>query len=57
MNAYHVKPEKERLRQAVRWLAENPPVTRETIEEAAVRFDLTPLDTEFLLREFLERSG
>ena len=42
----------EALRQAVRWLGEHPPITAEKIGEAACRFDLSPLDEEFLLREF-----
>ncbi|MDJ0926980.1 MAG: hypothetical protein QNJ73_04940 [Gammaproteobacteria bacterium] len=44
----------ESLRQAVRWLGERPPITAEKIAEAACRFDLSPLDEEFLLREFAE---
>ena len=46
-------PEGENLRRALRWLSENPPPTSERINEAAMRFDLTPLQEEFLLREFL----
>lgn len=52
-------PEGENLRRALRWLSENPPRTSESINEAAMRFDLTPLQEEFLLREFLggEKGG
>jgi len=46
-------PEGENLRRAVRWLSENPPPTLGSINDAAVRFDLTPLQEEFLLSEFL----
>ena len=46
-------PEGENLRRAVRWLGENPPTTPTRINEAAIRFDLTPVQEEFLPREFL----
>ena len=49
-----VKPHGERLREAVRWLSERAPVTRDRIDEAAARFDLSPLEAEFLIREFLK---
>ena len=49
--------EGENLRRAVRWLSENPPPTPARVNEAAVRFDLTPLQEEFLLREFLGGSA
>lgn len=51
-----VLPEGEGLRRAVRWLSEHAPITRQTINEAGVRFDLTPVEEEFLLREFLPRA-
>ena len=50
-------PEGENLRRAVRWLSENSPTTPDRINEAAIRFDLTPLQEEFLLREFLGDAG
>ena len=50
-------PEGENLRRAVRWLSETRPATPDRINEAAIRFDLTPLQEEFLLREFLEEPG
>ncbi len=48
-------PEHEGLRRAVEWLIEQPARDAPTIEEAARRFDLSPVDEEFLLRHF--RSG
>ena len=45
-------PEGENLRRAVRWLSEHAPPTAEVINQAACQFDLTPLEEEFLLREF-----
>ncbi|MDX1527204.1 MAG: hypothetical protein R3337_01180 [Gammaproteobacteria bacterium] len=56
MTADSVKPHKETLREAVRWLSQNAPVTRDRIDEAAARFDLSPLEAEFLIREFLKPS-
>ena len=47
-----VTPEGEDLRRAVAWLAEHRGWTLELIEEACRRFDLSPLDEEFLIREF-----
>ncbi len=42
----------EGLRQAIAWLAEHERWTPALIEEAARRFDLGPLDEEFLLAEY-----
>jgi hypothetical protein len=47
-------PERENLRQAVRWISEQHKRDVQTIEEASRRFDLSPLDEEFLLRHFLD---
>lgn len=44
-------PAGERLRNAVRWLSENRPITVKSLDMAAIRFDLTPLEVEFLKRE------
>jgi hypothetical protein len=45
-------PEGEGLRRAVAWLAEQPVRDLATIEEASRRFNLSPLDEEFLLQHF-----
>ena len=45
-------PEHEGLRRAVEWLSEQPVRDAATIEAAARRFDLSPVDEEFLLRHF-----
>lgn len=45
-------PEHEGLRRAVAWLAEQPTRDLATIEEASRRFNLSPLDEEFLLQHF-----
>lgn len=56
MPASGVTPHGEALRRAVRWLAEQPTRDARTLEEAGQRFDLTPLETDFLRREFGPRS-
>lgn len=57
MNNRRFSPEGESLSKAVRWLGEHRPVTRERIDEAARRFDLSPLEADFLLREYLRNGG
>jgi hypothetical protein len=49
------------IKQAVKWIDEqlrdNPKADRtRLIDEAGRRFDLTPLDSEFLLRQLSERK-
>lgn len=55
MTSETIVPKSEPLRRAVRWLAENPPVTAAKIADAARRFDLSPLDEGFLLGECRNR--
>ena len=43
-------PQGEALRRALRWLSDERRHDAQAIEEAARRFDLTPLEEEFLLR-------
>ena len=45
-------PEHEGLRRAVAWLLDQPSRDSRTIEEAGRRFDLAPLDEDFLLNYF-----
>jgi hypothetical protein len=45
-------PENEGLRRAVQWLATQTSWDAQVIEEASRRFDLSPIDEEFLLRHF-----
>jgi hypothetical protein len=45
-------PEGEGLRRAVAWLAEQPVRDLRAIEEASRRFNLSPLDEQFLLEHF-----
>lgn len=46
----------EALRKALRWLSDAGRHDAAAVEEACRRFDLSPLDEEFLLRE-ARRSG
>jgi hypothetical protein len=52
MSRESLLPHGESLRRAVRWLGEQPKPDAATIEEAARRFDLTPLEEQFLLEHF-----
>lgn len=45
-------PHGEGLRRAVRWLSEERGWSAAAIQEAAARFDLSPLDEQFLLDRF-----
>jgi hypothetical protein len=45
-------PEHEDLRRAVQWLAAQTSWDARLIEEASRRFDLSPIDEDFLLRNF-----
>jgi hypothetical protein len=44
--------EHEGLRRAVGWLIEQPKRDFQTIEEASRRFDLSPIDEDFLMNHF-----
>ncbi len=55
-----IQPKGEDLRRAVKWVSEerkyNPDKEQKAlIEEACVKFDLSPLDANFLLRKLLEQ--
>lgn len=45
-------PEHEGLRRALQWLAAQTSWDAKIIEEASWRFDLSPIDEEFLLQHF-----
>ncbi|UBO72840.1 hypothetical protein [Aeromonas rivuli] len=49
MSDHSLLPHGEDLRRAVRWLAEGHASDPHAIEEACLRFDLSPLDGEFLI--------
>jgi hypothetical protein len=52
MSGSALGPRHGHLKQAIAWLAEQGGWTLERIEEACQRFDLSPADEEFLIREF-----
>jgi hypothetical protein len=52
MGVLPVVPKHDALRRAVAWLAEQEAWSPRAIEEACQRFDLAPLDEEFLLAEY-----
>jgi hypothetical protein len=51
-----IVPKGDALRRAVAWLAEQEAWTPPLIEQACQRFDVSPEDEEFLLREFRRRQ-
>ncbi|MFM5390191.1 hypothetical protein ACET96_09360 [Aeromonas dhakensis] len=56
MSDHTMLPHGEDLRRAVRWLSEHHQHDIRAIEEACIRFDLSPLDEEFLIQHCVERS-
>ena len=48
-----IHPRGQKLRDAVRWLSDNGDHSPQAINATAVRFDLSPADTEFLFRTFV----
>lgn len=57
MKHHPLLPEHEELRRAFAWLIELGEINARSLEEAAVRFDLSPADEEFLMRHFLPRKA
>ncbi|MGA8180424.1 MAG: hypothetical protein WB792_10220 [Desulfobacterales bacterium] len=56
-----IQPSGEDLRKAVKWISDerqfNPSKELRTlVEEASVKFDLSPKDADFLLRQLLEQK-
>jgi hypothetical protein len=57
-----ILPEGETLRRAVKWVSENlkddpdQPVQR-LVNDAILRFDISPKDSEFLTRFFSHKDG
>lgn len=49
-----ILPRGEGLRRALRWLSDQGRHDAAAIEEAAQRFDLTPLEEDFILRCFAD---
>jgi hypothetical protein len=51
-----IVPKGDALRRAVAWLSAQGDWTPSLIEQACQRFDVPPVDEEFLLREFRRRQ-
>ncbi len=52
-----IHPDGESLRQAVRWIAEeektgSPKSRKELMAQASLKFNLTPMESEYLARSF-----
>ena len=43
----------EQLRKAIRWMSDFHQHDRQAVEEVSVRFDLSPLEEDFLLHYFV----
>lgn len=61
-NMSTIVPAGEDIRRAVRWISENLAANPDQshiklIEQAVFRFDLSPLDTEFLLSFFRKKTS
>jgi hypothetical protein len=41
----------------VQWISENREWTLEAVQEASIMFDLTPLEEEFLIDQFVRHKG
>lgn len=51
-----ITPPHENLRRAVQWLSDHGPATPQAIEQASIRFDLSPEDEQFLLTHFRQHK-
>lgn len=56
MSQKSILPEGEDLRKAVKWIIEQGAFNAGYIEQASVRFDLSPADESFLLRHFTQKQ-
>lgn len=57
----NIQPEGEDLRRAVKWVSEERKYSpgkelKAIIREACMKFDLSPLDEDFLLRHLLKKE-
>jgi hypothetical protein len=57
-----IQPDGEEIRKAVKWISEerqyNPGKTlKQLIEAACLKFDLSPLEAEYLFRSYKEDKG
>ncbi|MDT8317197.1 MAG: hypothetical protein RQ824_04290 [bacterium] len=45
-------PDKEDLRKAVKWISRQGEFSLKIVDEASIRFDLSPADEDFLINHF-----
>lgn len=57
MSEKSIVPEGEAFRHAIEWLGKQPDKSSKTIEQACQMFDLSPVDEEFLLQHFVQKSS
>ncbi len=51
-----ILPEGENLRRALRWISDKGSHSLQVIDEASMRFDLSPADAAFLVRHFKQKA-
>ena len=56
MGSSTILPDKENFRRALKWISGQGEFSLKVVEEASVRFDLSPTDEEFLTRHFTEQK-
>ena len=56
MSNESILPEGENLRRAIRWISEKGSHSLAVIDEASIRFDLSPADASFLIRHFSQKK-
>jgi len=52
-----VGPEHDKLTHAVRWFSDHGPATAGLIDQTPLRFNLSPVDAEFLRTSFMPGPG
>ena len=55
-----IQPEGEEIRKAIKWISDNLNEGKKKsklIEEAAIKFDLSPAQTDFLINFFSKKQG
>lgn len=56
MSHESILPEGEHLRRAIQWISEKGSHSLAIIDEASIRFDLSPADASFLIRHFSQKK-
>ena len=56
MSGNPLLPDKEDLRKAVKWISSQGEFSLKIVDEASIRFDLSPADESFLIKYFTGRK-